>query len=55
MRVVLSVWDRLFGTFKKLPVDELIFGVDTHMKKEDNGNFKAIFKIPFKERDYNKR
>jgi sterol desaturase/sphingolipid hydroxylase (fatty acid hydroxylase superfamily) len=44
---VLSIWDRLFGTFKKLPVEDLVFGVDTHMKKEDNGNFKAVFKIPF--------
>ncbi len=45
---VLSIWDRLFGTFKKLPEEELVFGVDTHMKKEDNGNFKSLFKIPFK-------
>lgn len=45
---VLSIWDRLFGTFKKMPVEELIFGVDTHMKKEDHRNFKTLFKIPFK-------
>jgi sterol desaturase/sphingolipid hydroxylase (fatty acid hydroxylase superfamily) len=44
---VLSIWDRMFGTFKKLPPGELVFGVDTYMKKEDNDNFKALFKIPF--------
>lgn len=44
---VLSIWDRIFGTFKKLPPENLIFGVDTYMKKEDNGNFKSLFKIPF--------
>ncbi len=44
---VLSIWDRLFGTFEKLSAEGLVFGVDTHMEKEDNGNFKALFKIPF--------
>lgn len=44
---VLSIWDRLFGTFKKLPADELVFGVDTYMQKKDNSNFIALFKIPF--------
>ncbi|MDQ6844245.1 MAG: sterol desaturase family protein, partial [Bacteroidota bacterium] len=32
---VLSIWDRLFGTFKRLPKEELVFGIDTHMKEED--------------------
>ena len=44
---VLSIWDRMFGTLKKLPAGDLVFGVDTHMKKEDNGNFESLFKIPF--------
>lgn len=44
---VLSIWDRLFGTFKKLPVEHLIFGIDTHMEKKDNSNFKSLLKIPF--------
>ncbi|HEY5368623.1 MAG TPA: sterol desaturase family protein [Hanamia sp.] len=45
---VLSIWDRLFGTLKKIPAEELVFGVDTHMEKENNVNFKSLFKIPFK-------
>lgn len=44
---VFSIWDRLFGTFKKLPVEELVFGVDTYMKKEDTGNFISLVKLPF--------
>jgi len=44
---VLSIWDRMFGTFKKLPVEYLIFGIDTCMEKKDNSNFKSLFKIPF--------
>ncbi len=45
---VLSIWDRVFGTFKRLPKEKLVFGIDTHMKQEDNGNFKLLFKIPFR-------
>lgn len=44
---VLSIWDRMFGTLKKLPAEDLVFGVDTHMEKEENGKFKTLFKIPF--------
>ncbi len=44
---VLSIWDRLFGTFKKLSKEDLVFGVDTYMKKEDHSNFKSLVKIPF--------
>ncbi|OYX93763.1 MAG: hypothetical protein B7Y76_11395 [Sphingobacteriia bacterium 35-40-5] len=44
---VLSIWDRLFGTFKKLPANKLVFGVDTHMGKEDAANFIALAKLPF--------
>ena len=44
---VLSIWDRIFGTFKKLPAKELIFGVDTYMDKADTNTFFSLFKIPF--------
>ncbi|HYM93413.1 MAG TPA: sterol desaturase family protein [Chitinophagaceae bacterium] len=44
---VLSIWDRLFGTCKRLPADELVFGLDTYMKKEDTRNFFTLVKIPF--------
>ena len=44
---VLSIWDRLFGTFKRLDSKNLVFGTDTFMGKEDKGNFKSLFKIPF--------
>ena len=44
---VLSIWDRIFGTFRRLPSEDLVYGIDTHMKKEENSNFKSLFKIPF--------
>lgn len=44
---VLSIWDRLFGTFKRLDSENLVFGIDTYMGKEDKRNFKSLFQIPF--------
>jgi len=44
---VLSIWDRMFGSFKRLPPEELIFGVDAYMKKEDIGKFTSLVGIPF--------
>lgn len=44
---VLSIWDRIFGTFQKLPNENLIFGVDTYMQQKENNNFKILIKLPF--------
>ncbi len=44
---VLSIWDRLFGTFKRLNPEDLVFGIDTYMGKKENGNFIFLAKLPF--------
>lgn len=44
---VLSIWDRLFGTFMRKPPSELIFGVDTYMEKKENSSFLYLVKLPF--------
>lgn len=44
---VLSIWDRMFGTFQRLPAGSLVFGVDTYMDQKDIGKFVSVFKIPF--------
>lgn len=44
---VLSVWDRLFGTLKRIPPNKLVFGVDTYMDKMETTNFISLFKLPF--------
>ena len=44
----------MFGTLKKIPANELVFGIDTHMENEKNGKFESLFKIPF-ERQTNKK
>ena len=44
---VLSIWDRLFGTFEELDREDTHFGIDTHMDEDVNGNFLNVVKIPF--------
>jgi sterol desaturase/sphingolipid hydroxylase (fatty acid hydroxylase superfamily) len=44
---VLSIWDRIFGTLKKMPSDMLTFGVDTHFETEVISNFRKLILLPF--------
>ena len=47
---IFSVWDRLFGTFQTLDREKLIYGVDTHMKPEENNKLSNLLAIPFQKR-----
>ncbi|WP_293893722.1 sterol desaturase family protein [Flavobacterium sp.] len=47
---IFSVWDRLFGTFKTLDREKLVYGVDTHMKPEENNRLSNLLVIPFQKR-----
>jgi sterol desaturase/sphingolipid hydroxylase (fatty acid hydroxylase superfamily) len=44
---IFSIWDRLFGTFKVLSKEDIIYGVDTHMKIEEHNQLQNLLKIPF--------
>ena len=44
---VLSIWDRIFGTFSRLPQEEIVFGVDTYMDKNVNSRYSSLLKMPF--------
>ena len=44
---IFSVWDRLFGTFKTFDRNKLVYGVDTHMKSEENNKLSNLLSIPF--------
>jgi sterol desaturase/sphingolipid hydroxylase (fatty acid hydroxylase superfamily) len=44
---IFSVWDRLFGTYKYLPNDEIVYGIDTHQKPEEHNSILSLLKIPF--------
>ena len=44
---IFSVWDRLFGTFKTLDRNQIIYGVDSHMKPDEHNNLSNLLCIPF--------
>lgn len=44
---VLSIWDRLFGTFAELEAGECVFGLDTHMEAEPCARFGSLIGMPF--------
>jgi sterol desaturase/sphingolipid hydroxylase (fatty acid hydroxylase superfamily) len=46
---IFSVWDRIFGTFMYLPKEDIVYGIDTHMKPEENNRLSNLLKIPFLE------
>ena len=44
---IFSIWDRLFGTFKTLPPNQIRYGIDTHLSPEENNALGNLFAIPF--------
>jgi sterol desaturase/sphingolipid hydroxylase (fatty acid hydroxylase superfamily) len=44
---ILSIWDRLFGTFCKLSADKVVFGVDTCMDEKETTSIKKLITLPF--------
>ena len=44
---ILSVWDHLFGTFRRVEVQKDEFGIDSCMDHEENSNFVNLIKLPF--------
>ena len=44
---IFPFWDRIFGTYLKMPREEIVYGVDTHMKTEENNNLKNLIVLPF--------
>jgi sterol desaturase/sphingolipid hydroxylase (fatty acid hydroxylase superfamily) len=44
---IFSVWDRLFGTFSQMQPQDIVYGIDTHMKPEENNAMGNLLAIPF--------
>ena len=44
---IFAIWDHVFGTYRDLSPDKIVFGVDTHMKQEENSRLANLLKIPF--------
>jgi sterol desaturase/sphingolipid hydroxylase (fatty acid hydroxylase superfamily) len=44
---ILSIWDRILGTFKKKDVSQLHYGLDRYYPNEEDENFISLLKKPF--------
>jgi sterol desaturase/sphingolipid hydroxylase (fatty acid hydroxylase superfamily) len=44
---IFSLWDRLFGTYKTLDKEKLVYGIDTHMQPHEHSRIKNLMSIPF--------
>ncbi len=44
---IFSIWDRIFGTFRYLPKEEIVYGIDTYMDENENNKLGKLLKIPF--------
>ncbi len=45
---IFSFWDRIFSTYTKVDNDKLVYGLDTHMEKEETESIVELLKVPFK-------
>jgi len=45
---IFSIWDRLFGTFRELSVENTRFGLDTHMNEAISNSFSGILLMPWR-------
>ena len=46
---IFSIWDRIFGTYKKLDKNATVFGLDTYMEVKESENFGTLIKLPFQQ------
>jgi len=45
---IFSIWDHVFRTATSVKkMDDLVYGIDTHMKPEEHSSIKNLLKIPF--------
>lgn len=44
---IFSLWDRMFGTFKTIDREKLVYGIDTHMLPHEHSNLKNLMSTPF--------
>jgi sterol desaturase/sphingolipid hydroxylase (fatty acid hydroxylase superfamily) len=48
---VLAIWDRLLGTFNQLAPADIKYGLDRYYPNQQDENFVALLKSPFKKQD----
>lgn len=52
---ILSVWDRLLGTFQKLSPAQIQYGLDKHYPNESDEDFMQLMRSPFLKKGLNDR
>jgi sterol desaturase/sphingolipid hydroxylase (fatty acid hydroxylase superfamily) len=48
---VLSIWDRLFGTYEHLEPSQIRYGLDRYYPNEEDENLRLLMKHPFGKMD----
>ncbi|MFY7963396.1 MAG: sterol desaturase family protein [Chitinophagaceae bacterium] len=51
---ILSIWDRILGTFLKLESDKIVYGLDKYYPNTEDENFAKLIKAPFGKMDNKK-
>ena len=47
---IFSIWDHVFRTTTSMEnMDDLVYGIDTHMRPEEHSSIKSLIMIPFQE------
>jgi sterol desaturase/sphingolipid hydroxylase (fatty acid hydroxylase superfamily) len=47
---IFSIWDHIFRTTTSVKnMDDIIYGIDTHMKPEEHSSIKNLLMIPFQD------
>ena len=44
---IFSIWDKLFNTYRKVNNSKLVYGLDTHLEKENVNKIGFLLKAPF--------
>ena len=44
---IFAIWDRVFGTYKTLPADRIVYGVDVFPNEQENSRIGSLLKQPF--------
>jgi sterol desaturase/sphingolipid hydroxylase (fatty acid hydroxylase superfamily) len=46
---IFSIWDHVFSTTSHIEMENLEYGIDTHMKPEEHSNIKNLLMVPFQD------
>ena len=44
---IFAIWDRVFGTYKTLSADRIVYGVDVFPNEQENSRIGSLLKQPF--------